>query len=72
MTKVYIKARSARASLETGVRQPEALGLYSRAGYVRRGPCGSYPDDPLSVFMEKQLTQMSPSRDREGAISPAA
>lgn len=41
--------------LETGVRQPAALRLYGRAGYVRRGPFGGYPDDPLSVFMEKQL-----------------
>lgn len=41
--------------LETGVSQPEALGLYQRAGYVRRGPFGSYTDDPLSVFMSKPL-----------------
>ena len=43
------------ARLETGVAQPEALALYERAGYVRRGPFGDYPDDPLSVFMEKSL-----------------
>ena len=41
--------------LETGVHQPEAHGLYARAGYARRGPYGDYPDDPLSVFMEKKL-----------------
>ena len=41
--------------LETGVRQPEALTLYRRAGYVDRGPFGDYPADPLSVFMEKEL-----------------
>jgi putative acetyltransferase len=41
--------------LETGVRQPEALRLYERAGYIRSGPFGDYPDDPESVFMEKQL-----------------
>ena len=41
--------------LETGVRQPAALRLYERAGYARRGPFGGYPDDPLSVFMEKLL-----------------
>jgi putative acetyltransferase len=39
--------------LETGVSQPEALSFYARAGYARRGPFGSYPDDPLSVFMQK-------------------
>ncbi|HVL75315.1 MAG TPA: GNAT family N-acetyltransferase [Noviherbaspirillum sp.] len=41
--------------LETGIHQPEALGLYARAGFMRRGPFGSYREDPLSVFMEKNL-----------------
>ena len=41
--------------LETGIHQPEAHGLYARAGYQRRGPYGDYPDDPLSVFMEKTI-----------------
>lgn len=39
--------------LETGPSQPEAIGLYQRLGYSVRGPYGGYPDDPLSVFMEK-------------------
>jgi putative acetyltransferase len=43
------------ARLETGISQPEALGLYERAGYRRRGPFGNYAEDPLSVFMEKHL-----------------
>ena len=30
-----------------------ALRLYQRLGYSVRGPYGGYPDDPLSVFMEK-------------------
>ena len=41
--------------LETGIHQPEAHGLYASAGYARRGPYGDYPDDPLSVFMEKTI-----------------
>jgi putative acetyltransferase len=41
--------------LETGVSQPEALGLYARAGYLRCGPFGAYREDPLSVFMQKRL-----------------
>jgi putative acetyltransferase len=45
----------ARARLETGARQPEALSLYERAGYQRRGPFGDYSEDPLSIFMEKKL-----------------
>jgi putative acetyltransferase len=41
--------------LETGVKQDAAIRLYERAGFRRRGPFGSYRDDPLSVFMEKPL-----------------
>jgi putative acetyltransferase len=40
---------------ETGVSQPDALRLCERADYTRRGPFGDYPDDPLSVFLEKRL-----------------
>jgi len=39
--------------LETGVRQPEALGLYRKLGYRERAPFGTYGPDSLSVFMEK-------------------
>jgi putative acetyltransferase len=42
--------------LETGVLQPEALGLYKKLGYQPRGPFGAYRPDPLSVFMEKTST----------------
>jgi putative acetyltransferase len=41
--------------LETGIRQPEALGFYARAGYIERGPFAEYKEDPLSVFMYKQV-----------------
>lgn len=43
------------ARLETGIYQPEAIGLYRRLGYVECGPFGSYAPDPLSLFMEKTL-----------------
>ncbi len=43
------------ARLETGISQPEALGLYRMLGYVDRSPFGEYKLDPLSVFMEKML-----------------
>ena len=44
------------ARLETGIHQPEALGLYRALGYVERGAFGDYPaEDPNSVFMEKRL-----------------
>jgi putative acetyltransferase len=41
--------------LETGIHQPEAIGLYRAAGFVERPPFGAYPADPLSLFMEKTL-----------------
>lgn len=44
------------AKLETGIAQPEALGLYRAMGYALCAPFGDYPtDDPLSVFMQKRL-----------------
>ncbi|MCX9157472.1 GNAT family N-acetyltransferase [Niveibacterium sp. 24ML] len=48
------------ARLETGIHQPEALGLYERAGYCYRPPFGDYAEDPLSVFMEKPLAVAEP------------
>jgi putative acetyltransferase len=42
--------------LETGPLQPEALALYARSGFERRGPFGGYWDDPLSVFMQKPIS----------------
>ncbi len=41
--------------LETGIYQPEAIGLYKAAGYVERPPFGEYQLDPLSLFMEKPV-----------------
>ncbi|MCV9965384.1 GNAT family N-acetyltransferase [Pararhizobium sp. BT-229] len=41
--------------LETGIYQPEAIGLYRKAGYVEIAPFGEYQPDPLSLFMEKTI-----------------
>jgi putative acetyltransferase len=41
--------------LETGIHQPEAIGLYEKLGFRKRDRFGEYPDDPVSVFMEKIL-----------------
>lgn len=50
------KARGfAAIRLETGVSQPEAIGLYRKYGYEEIGPFGAYRLDPLSMFMEKRL-----------------
>lgn len=43
--------------LETGIYQPEAIGLYRRFGYVEIAAFGSYQPDPLSLFMEKRLAK---------------
>ena len=44
-----------RLVLETGVRQPEAIALYERAGFARIPPFGEYVDSPLSVCMAKDI-----------------
>ncbi|MBN8951987.1 MULTISPECIES: GNAT family N-acetyltransferase [unclassified Rhizobium] len=41
--------------LETGIYQPEAIGLYRNFGYLEIPAFGSYQPDPLSLFMEKRL-----------------
>lgn len=41
--------------LETGGEQPAALHLYQSQGYAERGPYLDYPDDGVSIFMEKRL-----------------
>jgi putative acetyltransferase len=43
------------ALLETGRDQTEAVRLYERCGYVRRGAFGGYPDNGLSLFLTKTL-----------------
>ena len=50
-----LRGRVTTLRLETGVKQPEAIRLYEGAGFCRRGPFGSYRDDPLSIFMEKPV-----------------
>lgn len=42
--------------LETGPFQPEALAFYARNAYTRCGPFADYWDDPLSVFMQKEIS----------------
>lgn len=41
--------------LETGNRQPDAIGLYESAGYGRIARYGPYVDDERSVCFEKRL-----------------
>lgn len=44
-----------RIRLETGERQPEAMGLYRSAGYVEIDKYGPYRDAPLSRCFELRL-----------------
>jgi putative acetyltransferase len=41
--------------LETGISQPEAIGLYRKAGFVEIPPFPPYKLDPLSMFMELKV-----------------
>ena len=43
------------ALLETGALQTAAVRLYERCGYRRRNSFGGYPDNGLSLFLEKRL-----------------
>jgi putative acetyltransferase len=52
------KARGVLAlRLETSPQQPEALALFQEAGFVERGPFGSYQPDPKSIYLEKALIE---------------
>ena len=44
-----------RISLETGIKQPEAIRLYRACGYQECPPFGGYQNDPLSLFMTRRL-----------------
>jgi putative acetyltransferase len=41
--------------IETGSRQPEAIGLYTSAGYAAIPPFGKYVGNPFSHCFEKRL-----------------
>jgi putative acetyltransferase len=42
--------------LETGIHQPEAIGLYEQSGFYPIPPFGPYTEDPLTRCYEKRLT----------------
>jgi putative acetyltransferase len=45
-----------RALLETGEELASAARMYREAGYVERGAFGGYPDNGVSLFLEKRWT----------------
>ena len=52
----YARSKGAKVlRLETGIYEVEAIGLYESWGFSRRTPFGEYVEDPLSVYLEKQL-----------------
>ncbi|MGV1753063.1 GNAT family N-acetyltransferase [Agrobacterium sp. CG674] len=58
MDAIIARGRELRLSairLETGISQPEAIGLYRKAGFVEIEPFAPYKPDPLSMFMELKL-----------------
>src|SRR5450759_1230877 len=58
LTALERRAREAgleRLILETGTRQPEAIGLYRSVGYTRIPNFGVYADEPLSMCFGKDL-----------------
>ena len=50
-----IKNKVNLCRLETGISQPESIGLYRSLGYQDRDAYGNYAADPLSIFMEKVI-----------------
>ena len=52
---VAIARGVASLRLETGILQPEAIGLYENSGFRKTSPFGEYREDPLSYFYEKRL-----------------
>lgn len=66
LTAIEQSARAAglsRVILETGDRQPEAIGLYESAGYVRIADFGYYKGEPGVLSFARELrTQTTPER----------
>jgi putative acetyltransferase len=56
--------------LETGYLQLDAISLYERLGYSRRGPFGTYTDDPNSVFMHKSAKVASATSEGQAKTEP--
>jgi GNAT superfamily N-acetyltransferase len=50
-----------RLILETGSRQPEAIALYTSAGYAPVASFGYYADEPEAVHLGKELEAACPS-----------
>jgi hypothetical protein len=55
LERTAVAAGRRRAVLETGTRQPEAIALYTDAGYLLMEKFGAYRDEPDSLCFAKPL-----------------
>ena len=55
--------------LNSGDRQPEALALYDRAGYVPVAGYGVYADSPDAVFLGKELAAPATAEEEDAWAS---
>ena len=55
LERTAVEAGIRRLVLETGLAQPEAVGLYRSSGYTDVPPFGFYVGEPLSVHLGRDL-----------------
>lgn len=51
-----IQKKTYVSRLETGIHQHAAIRFYQKLGYSETDPFGNYKLDPLSIFMQKNLS----------------
>jgi ribosomal protein S18 acetylase RimI-like enzyme len=59
-----------RIVLETGTEQPEAIALYTSAGYASMPAFGAYAGSPRSRYFAKLVGPMAVSRPTPGSSRP--
>jgi ribosomal protein S18 acetylase RimI-like enzyme len=59
-----------RIVLETGTEQPEAIGLYTSAGYVPMPAFGAYAGSPTSRYFAKSVSSVAVRSPRPGSRRP--
>jgi GNAT superfamily N-acetyltransferase len=59
LERTAVAAGYSRMVLETGTKQPEAIGLYTAAGYAEVPKFGYYANEPSAVHLGKILEEQS-------------
>ncbi len=59
LERTALAAGHGRMVLETGLRQPEAIALYTSAGYLEVPSFGYYADEPDAVHLGKTIVEES-------------